>query len=120
MSAAFAGSHFILSHPLRKPLVSAAGERVSRHLFAGVARLTLGIHEPLKITMAILHPGAACAAPERWALPGERTACAGFGLGSHAMCLGLVIMQHPSVRQSTGCAFSCLKTRGHTVMRIRE
>lgn len=40
--AAFLGTHFLLSHPLRKPLVDAVGERLFLGLYALVAFATLG------------------------------------------------------------------------------
>jgi len=41
-SVAFVASHFILSHPLRKPLVGAIGERAFQGLYALVSFATLG------------------------------------------------------------------------------
>jgi len=41
-SAAFVGSHFLLSHPLRRPLVSSIGEGPFRGLYSLVALLTFG------------------------------------------------------------------------------
>ncbi|MCR5871437.1 MULTISPECIES: NnrU family protein [unclassified Sphingomonas] len=40
--AAFLGTHFLLSHPLRKPLVDAVGERIFLGLYSLVAFATLG------------------------------------------------------------------------------
>jgi uncharacterized membrane protein len=39
---AFVGSHFLLSHPLRKPLVTAIGEPAFQAVYSLVAALTLG------------------------------------------------------------------------------
>ena len=39
---AFVGTHFLLSHPLRAPLVRAAGERGFLGLYSLVAAVTLG------------------------------------------------------------------------------
>jgi uncharacterized membrane protein len=39
---AFVGSHFLLSHPLRRPLVSKLGEKVFLLLYSLVAVATLG------------------------------------------------------------------------------
>lgn len=41
-AVAFVGSHFILSHPLRKPLVSAIGERAFQGVYSLVSFATLG------------------------------------------------------------------------------
>jgi uncharacterized membrane protein len=41
-SAAFVGTHFLLSHPLRKPIVSSIGERPFRAIYSIVALVTLG------------------------------------------------------------------------------
>jgi uncharacterized membrane protein len=41
-SVAFVGSHFILSHPLRKPLVGAIGDRAFQGLYSLVSFVTLG------------------------------------------------------------------------------
>lgn len=40
--AAFLGTHFLLSHPLRKPLVDAVGERLFLGIYSLVAFATLG------------------------------------------------------------------------------
>lgn len=42
-AAAFVGTHFALSHPLRGPLVRAAGEKGFLALYSAVAFLTLGL-----------------------------------------------------------------------------
>jgi len=42
MAGAFVGSHFLLSHPLRAPLVRALGERAFQALYSAVAFVTLG------------------------------------------------------------------------------
>jgi len=39
---AFVGTHFLLSHPLRRPLIGAAGERGFRVIYSVVALLTFG------------------------------------------------------------------------------
>ena len=36
-SAAFVGTHFLLSHPLRKPIVARAGEGAFTAIYGGVA-----------------------------------------------------------------------------------
>jgi uncharacterized membrane protein len=41
-AAAFVGSHFLLSHPLRAPLVRAIGERAFQGVYSLVALLTFG------------------------------------------------------------------------------
>lgn len=41
-SIAFVGTHFLLSHPLRRPLVSAMGEKPFRGIYSLVALITLG------------------------------------------------------------------------------
>lgn len=41
-SGAFLGTHFVLSHPLRRPLVGAMGERAFLVLYSAVAFVTLG------------------------------------------------------------------------------
>ena len=41
-AGAFVGSHFLLSHPLRRPLVGAIGEKGFLGVYSGVALLTLG------------------------------------------------------------------------------
>ncbi|HKT99368.1 MAG TPA: NnrU family protein [Paraburkholderia sp.] len=41
-AVAFVGSHFILSHPLRKPLVGAIGERAFQGVYSLVSFATLG------------------------------------------------------------------------------
>ena len=41
-SVAFVGSHFILSHPLRKPLVNAIGEAAFQGVYSVVSFVTLG------------------------------------------------------------------------------
>ncbi|MDR3097950.1 MAG: NnrU family protein [Paraburkholderia sp.] len=41
-AVAFVGSHFILSHPLRKPLVGAIGERAFQGIYSLVSFATLG------------------------------------------------------------------------------
>lgn len=41
-ASAFVGTHFILSHPLRRPLVNAMGEKGFRALYSVVAFATLG------------------------------------------------------------------------------
>jgi uncharacterized membrane protein len=41
-AASFVGSHFLLSHPLRRPLVGALGERGFQGLYSLVALATLG------------------------------------------------------------------------------
>jgi uncharacterized membrane protein len=40
-SAAFVGTHFLLSHPLRKPIVARAGEGAFTAIYGGVAAVTL-------------------------------------------------------------------------------
>src|SRR5215211_5150001 len=42
-SATFLGTHFLLSHPLRTPLVSRMGEGPFRGLYSLVALITFGI-----------------------------------------------------------------------------
>lgn len=42
MATAFVGTHFLLSHPLRRPLVAALGERGFLGLYSLVAGVTLG------------------------------------------------------------------------------
>ncbi|WP_036172377.1 NnrU family protein [Massilia sp. 9096] len=42
-AGAFVGTHFILSHPLRQPLVKAIGEKGFLGLYSAVAFITLGI-----------------------------------------------------------------------------
>lgn len=42
-AGAFVGTHFILSHPLRQPLVNTLGEKGFRGLYSVVAFLTLGL-----------------------------------------------------------------------------
>lgn len=41
-AAAFVGTHFLLSHPLRRPLVGALGEKAFLGLYSAVAFVTLG------------------------------------------------------------------------------
>ena len=41
-AATFVGSHFVLSHPLRRPLAKALGERIFQLLYSLVAAVTLG------------------------------------------------------------------------------
>ena len=41
-AAAFVGTHFILSHPLRRPLVAAIGNAAFLGLYSAVAFVTLG------------------------------------------------------------------------------
>lgn len=55
-SGAFVGTHFILSHPLRRPLVSALGEKGFLALYSLVAFATLG-------AMAWAYPKAPTTAP---------------------------------------------------------
>lgn len=55
-SAAFVGTHFILSHPLRRPLVGALGEKGFLALYSVVAIATLG-------AMAWAYPRTAVTAP---------------------------------------------------------
>jgi uncharacterized membrane protein len=55
-AAAFVGSHFILSHPLRRPLVGAVGEKGFLALYSLVAFATLG-------GMAWAYPKAPNSAP---------------------------------------------------------
>lgn len=55
-AAAFVGSHFILSHPLRRPLVAAMGEKGFLALYSVVAFATLG-------GMASVYPKAPETAP---------------------------------------------------------
>ena len=40
---AFVGTHFLLSHPLRAPLVRAMGEGAFRGLYSLIAAITLGL-----------------------------------------------------------------------------
>jgi uncharacterized membrane protein len=42
-AAAFLGSHFVLSHPLRGPLVRALGERLFQAVYSLIALATLGL-----------------------------------------------------------------------------
>jgi uncharacterized membrane protein len=42
-ASAFVGTHFVLSHPLRQPLVNAIGEKGFLGLYSAVAFITLGI-----------------------------------------------------------------------------
>jgi len=42
-AGAFVGSHFLLSHPLRRPLVGAIGEKTFLALYSAVAFATLGL-----------------------------------------------------------------------------
>lgn len=55
-SAAFVGTHFILSHPLRRPLVGALGEKGFLALYSVVAIATLG-------AMGWAYPRTAVSAP---------------------------------------------------------
>ena len=79
-SAAFVGTHFLMSHPLRSPMVAALGERGFAIVYTLVSLLTFG-------WMIWAYPDAAAEAPQplwdagRW----------GFGAATLLMWLGSVL-----------------------------
>lgn len=95
-AAAFVGSHFLLSHPLRGPLVAALGEKGFLGLYSVVALVTLG---------ATAHYyGAAPAAAPLWAVGAGLWALVTVAMLVAAILLMGSLVRNPALPGAAGAA----------------